>query len=87
MIIDCRRSSELLSQQQDRRLRIGERLSLWLHLMICDPCVIFRQNLAVMRSILGRIDDREEKDDETSPVLPDEVLREMQRRLDDEVQG
>lgn len=58
MIPDCKHSSELLSQSQDRPLAPAERLRLGLHLMLCKRCRIFTRQLEFMRTALRQYRDR-----------------------------
>ena len=51
---DCRDTSALLSQKQDRALNIRERVGLYLHLAACEGCRQFERQLAFMRSALKR---------------------------------
>ncbi|MBI1425642.1 MAG: zf-HC2 domain-containing protein [Gammaproteobacteria bacterium] len=37
-MISCRHASELMSQQLDRPLKLGEKLQLRAHLLICKSC-------------------------------------------------
>ena len=56
-MLSCKEVSMLLSQSQDRSLGWLERLSLQLHLRLCDGCRNFRRQLAVIRDAVRR--DRE----------------------------
>jgi Putative zinc-finger len=47
--LSCREASRLLSETQDGRLRLGERLALRLHLGVCDACTRFSGQLAFLR--------------------------------------
>ena len=47
--LSCRETSRLLSEAQDGRLRLGERLALRLHLGVCDACTRFSGQLAFLR--------------------------------------
>jgi hypothetical protein len=38
MMLSCKESARLLSQEQDRPLAFGERVSLRVHLAICKGC-------------------------------------------------
>ena len=49
MRIDCREASRLISQQADRRLPLGRRLQLRLHLLICDACSNFSRQVELLR--------------------------------------
>ena len=53
-MLTCKEASVLLSQAQDRRLGIAERLGLRLHLLLCDGCANFRRQLAFMRAAIRR---------------------------------
>lgn len=58
MIPDCKHTSELLSQGQDRRLTLPEKLRMEMHLLICKRCRNFSQQLAFMRTALRRYINR-----------------------------
>ncbi len=47
--LSCREASRLLSEAQDGRLRLGERLTLRLHLGVCDACTRVAGQLAFLR--------------------------------------
>ena len=38
MLLSCKETARLLSQGEDRELGFGERVTLRLHLVICDGC-------------------------------------------------
>ena len=38
MMLSCKETTRLLSQGEDRKLRLGERVALRMHLAICDGC-------------------------------------------------
>ena len=59
MIPNCKHTSELLSQSQDRLLTLPEKISLHLHLMLCDGCRNFNRQLELMRAALRRYRDRD----------------------------
>jgi len=56
----CRESSVLLSQKQDRKLTLLERLGLYLHLAACSGCRQLERQLALMRAAIRRYLDRDE---------------------------
>ena len=58
-MVTCKETSALLSQAQDQRLGLRDRLSLRLHLMLCDGCANFRKQLEFIRVALRRHRDRE----------------------------
>jgi predicted anti-sigma-YlaC factor YlaD len=59
MIPDCKHTSELLSQGQDRRLTVAEKIRLRLHLLLCQGCRNFSRQLAFMRTALQQYRDRD----------------------------
>lgn len=59
MIPNCKHTSELLSQAQDRSLSLPEKIRLELHLLICDRCRNFNRQLEFMRTALRRYRDRD----------------------------
>ena len=59
MIPNCKHTSELLSQSQDRLLTLPEKIRLYLHLMLCDGCRNFNRQLELMRAALRRYRDRD----------------------------
>jgi hypothetical protein len=56
----CKETSVLLSQKQDRALRFGERVGLYLHLAACEGCRRVQRQFAFMRSALKRYLNRDD---------------------------
>ena len=48
-MLTCQQVTRLLSEAQDRELRLKEKLPLKLHLMMCSGCTNFRQQLDFLR--------------------------------------
>lgn len=48
-MLNCRQTSELMSQALDRRLGFRERLGLRLHLLVCNGCRNARKHLLFIR--------------------------------------
>lgn len=48
-MLSCKQATELMSQAQDRKLGLPEKLSLRLHLMMCIGCRNFDQQMAFLR--------------------------------------
>jgi hypothetical protein len=53
-MVSCREASRLLSQREERPLRVPDRLKLRLHLRVCVACARFAQQLALIREALRR---------------------------------
>ena len=60
-IPNCRETSALLSQTQDRKLTLFERVGLRLHLVVCNGCRQFERQLAFMRSAVKRYLERDDR--------------------------
>lgn len=70
-MITCKRATELVSQSLDTRLALLNRLSLWLHLLICKYCVSFKTQLAIIRVVVAKL--REEKQLELAKTAKDRI--------------
>lgn len=53
-MLSCKQATELMSQEQDRPLRLGERIGLSLHAWICSSCANYRRQMDVLRSACRR---------------------------------
>jgi hypothetical protein len=53
-MLNCKQTSQLVSQSLDRRLTWKERLAVRLHLLICKYCARFNRQLLAMRAGLQR---------------------------------
>ena len=47
-MLSCRQATELMSQEQDRRLSLAERLGLRLHVLICAACENYRRQMVAV---------------------------------------
>jgi hypothetical protein len=50
--MSCRENAQRASDAVDGRLSLCGRAILWLHLIVCPPCRVFRQQLHQLRSLL-----------------------------------
>ena len=48
-MLDCKQTSQLISQSLERSLTLGERFALRLHLFVCKYCKQFSQHLQTLR--------------------------------------
>ena len=46
----CRETAALLVAQEDRRLKLTDRIALRMHLVICDVCPQFERQLLILRN-------------------------------------
>ena len=50
--ISCKDASRLISQLQDGDISLPERLRIRLHLLLCDACTRFEQQVRFLRAAL-----------------------------------
>ncbi len=53
-MLSCREATELMSQEQDRRLGFSERIGLRLHVLICTACSNYRRQMSFLRQACRR---------------------------------
>jgi hypothetical protein len=57
MSLSCKEATQLLSQREDRKLTLGERVALRLHLVICRGCRAVSEQIPFLRRALARFLD------------------------------
>ena len=55
MMLSCKEATQLVSQGLDRRLGLGQRVALRVHLAICDGCSNFRRQVSFLREAMKRL--------------------------------
>lgn len=53
-MLSCKEATELMSQEQDRKLTAMERFGLRLHVWICAGCNNYRRQMSVLRAVCQR---------------------------------
>ena len=53
-MLNCREVTALVLAGEDRRLSLGERLGVRLHMLVCKACPRFVQQVTLMRRALNR---------------------------------
>lgn len=53
-MLSCKQATELMSQEQDRRLGLAERIGLRLHVLMCSGCNNYRRQMGVLRAACRR---------------------------------
>ncbi len=61
-MLDCKQTSQLISQSLDRSLTLRERFALQLHLFVCKYCKQFSQHLQTLRVALKQLTSSIEND-------------------------
>ena len=54
-MLDCQQASQLISKSLDRQLSWRERFAVRLHMLFCQYCKRFNQQLITMRNALNRL--------------------------------
>ena len=54
-LLTCKEATGLVSQGLDRRLRVLDRISLRLHLLVCDGCSRVAKQLPFLRKAMQRL--------------------------------
>ena len=60
MRLNCREASRLISDELDKKLSLGDRAALKMHLAFCDACTKLKSQFEFMRralSVYARSDD------------------------------
>lgn len=86
-MLTCKDASRLQSQSQDRPLQLGERLSLRLHLLICDNCRRFKLQLNLIRQACQQVNESADAGvhgKELSPEAKTRILKELASRQEDQ---
>jgi hypothetical protein len=62
-MLSCKDVTHLLSEGQDRKLTIAERMHLEMHLAICKGCANYRKQMNYLRAVCRRYADKMMHDD------------------------
>lgn len=54
-MLSCRQATELMSQAQDRKLGLTERMNLGVHLLMCIGCRNFDRQMAFLRRATSKL--------------------------------
>jgi hypothetical protein len=57
MRLSCKEATQLLSQREDRKLTLAERVALRLHLVICRGCRAVSEQIPFLRRAVARLLD------------------------------
>lgn len=63
-MLSCKEATHLMSEAQDRKLGLGEKMTLEMHLAICTGCRHFKSQISFLRAACRRYIDesRQPKD-------------------------
>jgi hypothetical protein len=51
---NCRDVTRLVLEGEERRLPLGDRLAVRLHMVICKACPVFQRQVKLMRGAMGQ---------------------------------
>ncbi len=71
----CKETSVLVTQSMDRKLGWTERISLKIHLKVCDNCARFVRQMHLLRSWVSS------EDESNQPGLPEEGRQRIANKL------
>ncbi len=72
-MINCKEHSILASENLDRRLSFWERVSVWIHQMLCPPCQVLQKQLSTIRAACRAARADDSITDPEACRLPNEV--------------
>jgi len=82
-MLSCKHTSRLISEAQERKLSLKERISLRLHIWMCNSCRRFEKQIHFMRNIMSQ---EYTQDTHTSnETLPDDAQERIRQTLKAEV--
>jgi len=81
-LLNCKQTSQLVSQSLDRRLSLRERIAVRVHLCICKYCRRFSRQLSAIRISLRRMTESIEQDSQLQ--MPSETKARIAKALDTE---
>ena len=70
-MLTCKDASRLISEGQERQLRLSERWGLRLHLWLCVNCRRFERQIHVLRRALRRLARRVETESQGPELSPE----------------
>ena len=78
--MNCKQASQVISQSLDRKLSLRERFALKFHLLICNACKHFNQQLVAMRTSFKRLNASIEND--TNVQMPSETKQRLLKSIE-----
>lgn len=78
-MMNCKEATELISQNLDRQLGFGQRISLRFHLLMCHYCQNYAHHLAFLHRAAPQIEDHIEN--QTDVALSEEIKAKIKQSL------
>jgi hypothetical protein len=80
-IFKCKDVSHLISRSMDQKLPLRIRFGVKFHLMMCDLCLRYKEQLELIGKSISKI-KVEEKDNYSFRHLPDQVKNRIKKHLE-----
>ncbi len=77
----CKDVSHLISRSMDQKLPLRIRLGIKFHLMMCDLCLRYKNQLELIHKAISKM-ETEREDKNTYKHLPDKVKKTIKKNLD-----
>ncbi len=78
-MMNCKEATDLVSQNLDRQLGLGQRIALRLHLLMCHYCRNYAHHLAFLRRAAANLEDHIEN--QTNLSLSEESKAKIKQSL------
>jgi len=78
-MLSCKHTSRLISEAQERKLNLTERISLRLHVWMCNSCRRFEKQIVFMRKIMNH--EYTHNTHTSNETLPDDAKERIRQTL------
>ena len=83
-MMTCEEFANKVSDYLDGRVPYGDRIGMWVHALMCEPCRRYLDQMRQVTDALGEVGEQERADDESAPCEHKEDLMEEFRSKFDE---
>ena len=81
-MLSCKDITRLVSDSFERKLSLGERINLWMHVGLCSTCRMFRRfQICLHRAIRSRASQPFDSDAESDVGLPQSARERIEAAL------
>jgi hypothetical protein len=78
----CKDISHLISQSMDKKLSLKYRMGIKIHLMMCDLCARYKDQLLLINRALAKVDTFDQSPDALITPLPDHAKNRIRKALE-----
>jgi hypothetical protein len=80
-MIKCRDAARLISESQERPLRLGERVGLRVHLLLCRFCARYSRQVRLLKWLCERVEEADDEPSASDVELASEARERIKARL------